>query len=97
MGVMAEKPLKIDEDSLESYLRSNTRVFIKVKGGVYYVTHTDGYWRIQDCSKLNEKGHFTDCSELCSTLNELLHLHCINGMTLQELAEFAEFRESVDE
>ena len=95
MGVMAEDTVEISPDELDNYLRSNTRVFAKVGEGTYYVTHTDGYWRVQDCGKLNEKGHFTDCSELVPTVNELLHLRCIDGKSLYDLAEEAEFYASL--
>ena len=61
----------------------------------YYVTHTDGYWRVQDCGKLNGKGHFTDCSELVPTVNEVLHLPCIDGKSLYDVAPTAEFFDSI--
>ena len=72
MGRKAEEPLEIDFEGFQTYLRSKTRVFMDVDGDEYYVTHTDGYWRVQDCSKLNDKGRFTDCSELVSTMPRLL-------------------------
>ena len=56
MGKMAEETVEIGPDTLDAYLRSNTRVFAKVGEYTYYVTHTDGYWRIQDCANLNEMG-----------------------------------------
>lgn len=96
MGAMAEETVDIGPDALDGYLRSNTRVFVKVSGDTYYVTHTDGYWRVQDCAKLNEKGHFIDCSELVPTLHEVLHLPCIDGRTLMEVAPEAEFYESLE-
>ena len=97
MGVMAEETLEIGPDTLESYLRSNTRVFAKVGENTYYVTHTDGYWRVQDCSKLNEKQHFTDCSDLVPTVTEVLHLPCIDGKSLADVADEAEFYASIQE
>ncbi|MFR2951388.1 MAG: hypothetical protein ACLTKG_08910 [Collinsella intestinalis] len=42
-------------------------MFMDVDGHEHYVTHTDGYWRVQDCEQLNEKGRFVDCSELVIT------------------------------
>ncbi len=97
MGVMAQEKLEIGPEGLEGYLRSATRVFAKVGDGTFYVTHTDGYWRVQDCSKLNEKGHFTDCSELVPTVGEVLNLPVFDGKTLLEVAGSAEFFESVPE
>lgn len=97
MGVMAEDSIEISPDELDGYLRAKTRLFAKVGEETYYVTHTDGYWRVQDCGKLNEKGHFTDCSELVPTVNEVLHLRCIDGKSLYDLAEEAEFYASLDQ
>jgi len=97
MGVMAEEALEIGPDGIEGYLRSHTRVFAKVDGGTYYVTHTDGYWRVQTCDTLNDKGHFTDCSELVPTLHEVLHLPCINERSLADVAGEAQFFESIQE
>lgn len=97
MGVKAEETLEIGPDTLESYLRSNTRVFAKVGESTYYVTHTDGYWRVQDCGKLNEKGHFTDCSELVPTVGEVLNLPVVDGKSLLDVADEAEFFASIQE
>ena len=96
MGVMSEEAVEIGPDELDGYLRANTRLFAKVGEATYYVTHTDGYWRVQDCAALNEKGHFTDCSELVPTVGEVLHLPCIGGRTLSEVAPEAEFFASVE-
>lgn len=96
MGRMAEETLEIGPDTLDGYLRSNTRVFAKVGEDTYYVTHTDGYWRVQDCGKLNDKGHFTDCSDLVPTVDEVLNLSCIGGKTLLDVASQAEFHASVE-
>lgn len=97
MGRMAEETVEIGPDTLDGYLRSNTRVFAKVGEGTYYVTHTDGYWRVQDCDTLNEKGHFTDCSDLVPTVDEVLNLPCIDGRTLLDVAGEAEFHASVED
>ena len=97
MGKMAEEAVEIGPDTLDAYLRSNTRVFAKVGEYTYYVTHTDGYWRIQDCANLNEKGHFSDCSDLVPTVNEVINLPFHNGRTLLELACEAEFFPSIEE
>lgn len=97
MGKMAEEAVEIGPDTLDAYLRSNTRVFARVGEYTYYVTHTDGYWRIQDCANLNEKGHFSDCSDLVPTVNELINLPFHNGRTLLELAGEAGFFPSIEE
>ena len=67
MGMKADQEISLDFEGLLSYLRSKTRVFMDVDGHEYYLTHTDGYWRVQDCEQLNEKGRFVDCSELVTT------------------------------
>ena len=97
MGVMAEETVEIGPDTLDGYLRSNTRVFAKVGDATYYVTHTDGYWRVQDCGKLNDKGHFTDCSELVPTVGEVINLPCIDGKSLLDVAAEAEFYASIQQ
>ena len=71
MGMKADQEISLDFEGLLSYLRSKTRVFMDVDGHEYYVTHTDGYWRVQDCERLNDKVRFVDCSELVTTLPEL--------------------------
>ena len=67
MGLKADETISLSFEELLGYLRSKTRVFMDVDDGQYYITHTDGYWRVQDCSQLNDKGRFTDCSELVTT------------------------------
>ena len=59
MGLKADETISLEFEDLLSYLRSKTRIFMDADGGQYYVTHTDGYWRVQDCNQLNEKGRFT--------------------------------------
>ena len=80
-----------------AYLRSKTRVFMTLEGHDYYITHTDGYWRVQDCKELNEKGRFTDCSELVTTLSELAELPWLDGQSLHDLCGRATFAESIQE
>ena len=97
LAARRREKLEIGPDTLEGYLRSNTRVFTKVNDATYYVTHTDGYWRVQDCANLNDKGHFTDCSELVPTLNEVMNLPVFDGKSLVDVAADAEFYASVPE
>ena len=97
MGRKAEEPLEIDFEGFQTYLRSKTRVFMDVDGDEYYVTHTDGYWRVQDCSKLNDKGRFTDCSELVSTMPEVIELPFRDGKSIHDLFPDATFYESIQE
>ena len=97
MGMKADEAISLDFEALLSYLRSKTRVFMDVDGHEYYITHTDGYWRVQDCTKLNDKGHFTDCSELVTTLSELVEFPWLDGKSIHDLARNATFHESVQE
>ncbi|MBY4797652.1 CDP-alcohol phosphatidyltransferase [Collinsella sp. AGMB00827] len=97
MGMKADDALAVNFEELLSYLRSKTRVFMTVDGHDYYVTHTDGYWRVQDCEELNESGRFTDCSELVTTLSELAELPWLNGKSIHDLVPDAVFYESIQE
>lgn len=97
MGRKVEEPLEIDFEGLQAYLRSKTRVFMDVDGDEYYITHTDGYWRVQDCGKLNDKGRFTDCSELVATMPEVIELPFREGKTIHDLFDQAVFYESDQE
>lgn len=75
MGAKAEEKLEISFDDLKTYLHANHSVFMDVADEKYYLTDAnERYWRVQDTSKLNEKGHFVDCSELVTTLSEFLDL-----------------------
>lgn len=97
MGRKVEEPLEIDFEGLQAYLRSKTRVFMDVDGDEYYITHTDGYWRVQDCGKLNDKGRFTDCSELVATMPEVIELPFREGKSIHDLIDQAVFYESDQE
>ena len=97
MGLKADETIPLSFEELLGYLRSKTRVFMDVDDGQYYITHTDGYWRVQDCSQLNDKGRFTDCSELVTTLSELAELPWHDGKSLHDLCETATFHESIQE
>lgn len=85
MGFQPGEVLDEDLEGFIKYLRAATRVFVTVEGHEYYITHTDCYWRIQDCEMLNDKGHFTDCSELVNTLCEVIELPWFNGRCLHDL------------
>ena len=64
--------VETDFEGFLKLLRSKTRAFVSINDHEYYITHTDGYWRVQDCEALNDKGHFTDCSELVNTVCEVV-------------------------
>ena len=74
---------------------SKTRAFVSINDHEYYITHTDGYWRVQDCEALNDKGHFTDCSELVNTVCEVVELPWIAGKSLHDSFSGATVYEAV--
>ena len=98
MGAKSEEKLEISTGDLKTYLHANHSVFMDVDGESYYLTDVnDSYWRVQDTSKLNEKGHFVDCSELVSTLSEFLDLPFGEaGKSVNELFDQASFFASVN-
>lgn len=97
MGFKAGDVINVDFEGFLKYLRAKTRVFVVVNGRDYYITHTDGYWRIQDCAVLNDKGHFSDCSDLVNTVCEVVELPWIEGCSLHDLYRDAVVYESVPE
>ena len=97
MGLKTEEALDFDFEGFLAYLRSKTRVFMDIDEDHYYITHTDGYWRVQDCDKLNDKGRFSDCSELVTTMPELIELPWREGKSIHDLFHDAKFYESNQE
>ena len=75
MGTKAAEALDVSYDELPIYLHANHSVYMEVGGATYYQTDVnDRYWRVQDTSQLNEKGHYVDCSPLVPTISEFLEL-----------------------
>ncbi|MCH4053389.1 MAG: CDP-alcohol phosphatidyltransferase [Atopobiaceae bacterium] len=96
MGKMAEEPLEIALDDLREYLHVNHAVYMRVGDATYYLTDVNShYWRAQDTSKLNEKKHYTDCTDLVPTISELLVIPFIDGKTIKEAYPEATFYASV--
>ncbi len=97
MGMKAEEKLEIAIDDLKTYLHANHSLYMEVNGELYYLTDVnDRYWRVQDTSKLNEKGHYVDCSELVPTLSEFLDLPFGEaGKSVNQLFDEADFYASV--
>ena len=97
MGLKAEEKLDIAADDLKTYLHANHSVYMDVNGASYYLTDVnDRYWRVQDTSKLNEKDHYVDCSELVPTLSEFLSLPFgEENKSILDLFDKAEFYASV--
>ena len=97
MGMKAEEKLEISFDKLTTYLHAHHSVYMDVHGASYYLTDVnDRYWRVQDTSKMNEKNHYVDCSELVPTISEFLSLPFgEEGKSIKELFDEAEFHASV--
>ena len=93
MGQKAADALAITFEELPNYLRANHSIYMDVDGSSYYITDAnDIYWRVQDTSKLNEKGHYVDCSELIAVLSEFLDLPFgEEGKSISQLFDQATF------
>ena len=96
MGRKTEEALELTYDELEHYLRVNHSVYMDVEGKSYYLTDVNSHaWRAQDTSVLNDKGHYTDCSELVSMASEFLGLPFVDGKTIKEVFDSATFYASI--
>lgn len=92
MGMKAEEALEIAREELKTYLHANHSAYMEVDGALYYLTDAnDSYWRAQDTNALNEKGHYTDISELIPTLGEFLDLPFADGKSVYDLFDEATF------
>ncbi len=97
MGQKAAEALEISFEELPNYLHANHSVFMDVQGASYYLSDAkDRYWRVQDTSKLNDKGHFVDCSEMVPTVAEFLELPFKDGKSVKDLAPEATFYASLN-
>lgn len=81
MGRQSDEALEVaDVEALVNYLMGAHSVFMQYEAQTYYLTDAnDIYWRAQDTNKLNEKTHFTDCSELVASVREFVDLPFIEG------------------
>ncbi len=96
MGVKATEVLEVSYDDLPVYLHANHSVYMDVAGETYYLTEVnDRYWRVQDTTQLNDKGHYVDCSELVPTISEFLELPFADGKSVKDLFDTAIFYASV--
>ena len=96
MGVKAAEVLEVSYDDLPVYLHANHSVYMDVAGETYYLTDVnDRYWRVQDTTQLNDKGHYVDCSELVPTISEFLELPFADGKSVKDLFDTAIFYASV--
>ena len=92
MGTKAAEALDVSYDGLPTYLHANHSVYMEVDGATYYLTDVnDRYWRVQDTSQKNEKGHYVDCSELVPTNSEFLELPFAGGESIKDVFDRATF------
>ena len=92
MGMKAAEALEISYDELPTYLHANHSVYMEVDGATYYLTDVnDRYWRVQDTTQFNDKGHYVDCSELVPTISEFLELPFLDGTSVKDLFDGATF------
>ncbi len=96
MGKKATEALDINYDDLAEYLHINHSMYMRVGHDIYYLTDANfEAWRAQDTSKLNHKGHFTDCSPLVPTVDEFLSLPFVHGKTIKDVFDHATFYASI--
>ena len=92
MGTKAAEALDVSYGGLPTYLHANHSVYMEVDGATYSLTDVnDRYWRVQDTSQLNEKGHYVDCSELVPTVSEFLELPFAEGKSIKDVFDQAVF------
>lgn len=96
MGMKSNEVLEISYEELPTYLHANHSIYMETGGKCYYLTDVnDRYWRVQDCSQKNEKGHYVDCSALVPTISEFLELPFVDDKSVKDLFEEATFYASV--
>ncbi len=96
MGVKSAEVLEISYDDLQVYLHANHAVYMETEGKTFYLTDVnDRYWRVQDTTQFNDKGHYVDCSALVPTISEFLDLPFLEGRSIRELFDGATFYASV--
>ena len=96
MGKRASETLDLDYDALVDYLHAKHSIYMKVGGAMYYLTDANFQaWRAQDTSKLNEKNHYIDCSDLVPTVDEFLVIPFVGGNTIKDVFDSAKFYASI--
>ncbi len=92
MGMKAEDPLDMNYEDLGMYLRGKHAMYMQIGEDLYYLTDANShFWRAQCTEVLNEKGHYTDCSDLVQSMDEFLSLGFIDGKTIEEVFDQATF------
>ena len=96
MGVKSDEALEVEYEELATYLRANHSMYMDVHDSSYYLTDVnERYWRVQDTTQFNDKGHYIDCSALVPTVGEFLELPFTSGRSIKDLFDEADFYASV--
>ncbi|CDD68125.1 putative uncharacterized protein [Eggerthella sp. CAG:368] len=97
MGRQSEEALKVvSVEELMGYLSKEHSVYMQHGAQTYYITDAnDIYWRAQDTNRLNEKGHFVDCSELIPILREFVELPFLEGQSIKDVFDSSTFYPSI--
>ena len=96
MGKRSTEELTLTYDELVEHLQNNHAIYMRRGSNVYYITDAnEHYWRAQDTSKLNHKGHYTDCSDLCPTLSEFLSIPFLGGAKIADVFSELHFFASI--
>lgn len=92
MGTKAAEALDVSFDELPNYLHAKHAVYMEVGSETYYLTDVnDRYWRAQNTTAFNDKGHYTDASELVPMVGEFLELPFADGKSIKDLFDEATF------
>ena len=92
MGLKAAEPLQIAPEELSSYLSVKHAVYMDYAGASYYLTDAnENYWRVQDTSVLNDKGHYIDVTSPLARVEEFLAEPAVDGKSVADMAPEATF------
>lgn len=96
MGKKATDPIKLNLEQLKDHLHHEHSIYMDLDGKEYYLTDVNFQaWRAQDVNELNDKGHYTDCSDLVPSVDEFTVVDFHDGKNLTEVVEEATFYESL--
>ena len=96
MGMKSDEALDLGYEELADYLGAKHSAYMEYADTLYYLTDVnEHYWRAQSTAEFNEKGHYTDVSELVNTVEEFLHLPFLDGKSIADVYQNATFYASV--
>lgn len=96
MGMKSKEALDLKSGELADYLGAKHSAYMEYEGADYYLTDVnEHYWRVQNTSELNDKGHYTDLTELVPTVGEMLGIKFLDGKSILDVFDDAKFYASV--